>query len=72
MEKEVVAYRFLLAIFMEIDTLSPEQARARIIAARQLWAKYIETEHGNMQTDHEPTTQQPRASVLPRPMVDAR
>lgn len=72
LEKETIAYRFLLALFLEVDTLTPEQAKGRIIAARQLWEKYIDNEEGNLHTDQQPTAQQPRASVLPGPMVDAQ
>jgi hypothetical protein len=72
MEKETIAYRFLLALFAEVDAMPADAVRRRLLAARELWAKYIDNEEGNLHTDQQPTAQQPRPSVLPRQMVDAK
>jgi hypothetical protein len=63
MEKETIAYRFLLALFAEVDTMPAAAVRRRVMAARELWAKYIDTDEGSTHTDQQPAAQQPRPSV---------
>jgi hypothetical protein len=72
MEKETIAYRFLLALFADVDTMPADAVRRRVMAARELWAKYIDNEQGNLHTDQQPTAQQPRPSIPQRQMVDAQ
>jgi hypothetical protein len=60
--RQRIAYRFLLAIFADIDGMPPASVKQRVLTARELWAKYIDTDAGQPRTDQQPTYSQPNIS----------